>query len=314
MLSKIPMIIDADTGIDDALAILYALKSPEIDLIGITTVFGNTSVEQATDNTLRLLKLAGADVPVAMGAAKPLARPWPGTVAEVHGENGIGDAQLAPSDQQPLGESAAEFLVRKANELAGELVIVPVGRMTNLAEALRLDPELPRKVKQVVIMGGNVYAPGNITPTSEANFFGDPESADLVMQSGLPIIMVGLDVTMKTIFNQGHLDVLNRSAQPENRELVQFLNEALPFYFTFYQKVNNFVAGCAMHDPLAVMVAVNPTLVRTQTMRVQIECESTRVPGMVIADLRAKPSAGTAVQVCVEVNAEAALNQLLAVF
>ncbi|QAY65995.1 nucleoside hydrolase [Paenibacillus protaetiae] len=307
------MIIDADTGIDDALAILYAIYAKEIQLEGITTTFGNTDVEQATDNTLRLIKLCnpGYEIPVAKGAAGPLKRDYEGPVVAVHGHNGIGDAIIPKSEQQPLAMSAAEFLVSKANENPGEITLVMVGRMTNLALALQLDPSIAGKFKKVVIMGGTVLAPGNVTPVSEANLWGDPEAAAVVFESDVPLTVVGLDVTMKTRLTYEHLHLLDRQAPAEHKQLVQFLHDSLRVYFNFYRESNYFAESCPLHDPLAVLVAINPSLVQIQTFKATIDCGNGATAGMIVTDRRARASLGRDVQFCMEVDADRAVGQML---
>ncbi|WP_246469513.1 nucleoside hydrolase [Cohnella nanjingensis] len=244
------ILIDADTGIDDALAILYGLKCGKADIVGITTVFGNIPVEQATENTLRIVKLAGREgkIPVSQGASRPLARELAGFSTNVHGENGIGDVELPPSGQRAIAEPAEDFIVRAAEERRDELVIVALGRLTNLAHALRKDPSLPSKVKHVYIMGGAIRVPGNVTPVSEANIWGDPEAADLVIQSGLPVTLVGLDVTMRTLLHQSHLDALERTCSPHNREAASFVNRSMQYYFDFYRQSNAFRQCAPLHD------------------------------------------------------------------
>jgi len=310
------VIIDADTGIDDALAILYALKSPALRVEGITTVFGNVDVHQATENTLRIVRLAQApyEVPVAIGADRPLKRPPTGFSAHVHGHNGIGDAELPPSDQRPLDERADDFIIRKANELSGELVLITLGRLTNVAQALAKDPSLPRKIKQVYVMGGAVHAAGNVTPVAEANIWGDPEAAEIVFASGLDVVMIGLDVTMKTNLGIEHLDFLQRRCRPENREIVDFLRTSMAYYFEFYRQANHFVDAAPMHDPLTVLAAEQPGLVTNRTMLVTVECESALCAGMTVADLRPSPSVGSPIQVSIDVDAKTAVGKLLSVF
>ncbi|NIK76521.1 purine nucleosidase [Paenibacillus castaneae] len=310
------IVMDCDTGIDDSLAIIYALKTPGVKVEGISTVFGNASVEQATENTLRIVKLANAgyDVPVVEGAAKPLIGEWSGPVSHVHGDNGIGNVDLPASDQLPLNETAADFIIRKANELDGELILVTTGRLTNLALALQKDAELPRKIKRVVIMGGTVHAPGNVTPVCEANFRGDPEAVSMVFASGLNITMVGLDVTMKTRLTQNHLDMLDRYCSEASRHVVDYIQNALQYYFQFYQSVDNFIGMCPLHDPLTIMVAVDPSLVRMQTVHASIETEGELCAGMVVADFRTKPSEGKEISVCMEVDSERAVNKLVSAF
>ncbi|WP_339209161.1 nucleoside hydrolase [Paenibacillus sp. FSL K6-3182] len=311
------MLLDVDTGIDDALAILYALLSPEIKVEGITTGFGNIDVEQATENTLRVIQVAncGYEVPVAKGASGPLKRVFPGAVAHIHGHNGIGDAELPPTHQKPLvGISAAEFIVQKVNESPGELILVTVGRQTNLALALQLDPSIVTKFKKVVIMGGTVFAPGNITPVSEANLYGDPEAAALVFESELPITIVGLDVTQKTRLTKTHMEQLSREIADDKHEILDFLNVALERYFEFYAFSNHFDGECAMHDPLAVIVAINPSLVKIETMNAVIDCGEGLTAGMIITDRRVRSVVGRPVDFCLEVEQERAISQLLSVF
>ncbi|MBB3110792.1 purine nucleosidase [Paenibacillus phyllosphaerae] len=310
------IIIDADTGIDDALAILYALRAPNVHIEGITTVFGNTNVQQAADNTLRLLALAnpGYEIPVAIGASKALVRE-PGTfAAHVHGENGIGEVQLAPSAQQVISEPAPEFIVRLANENPGEIILVTLGRLTNLALALQIDPALTGKLKNVVCMGGTIFEPGNISPVAEANIWGDPEAADQVFTSGIPITMVGLDVTLKTRITEEHLSYLKRFGREENQPLIAFMEESLLFYFNFYRSVNFYLGSAPLHDPLALMVALQPDLVTTRRMKVRVEHQSPLTQGMVVADLRPQPAVGTEIEVAVDVDPERAIGAFLSVF
>jgi inosine-uridine nucleoside N-ribohydrolase len=310
------MIIDADTGIDDALAILYAVRSPRIRLEGITACFGNIGTVQAAENTLRLLELAqpGHSIPVAVGAHKPLVRPLGEYSVHVHGANGIGGVELPPAPQRPIDEPGPEFLVRMANENPGELTLVTMGRLTNLALALELDPSIKDKLKSVVVMGGTVFAPGNVTPVAEANLWGDPEAADKVFTSGLPVVMVGLDVTLKTRITREHLELLERVAGEKQQPVVRFMKKTLQHYFEFYRRTNFFIDSAPLHDPLAVLVAVHPELVTYRRMKVRVECESSLSAGMVVADLRAIPRVGSEIEVCTEVQAERAVGQFLSVF
>ncbi|MCL6457428.1 MAG: nucleoside hydrolase [Gorillibacterium sp.] len=310
------IILDADTGIDDALAILYAIYCPIIQLEGIMVGFGNTSMEQAADNTLRLLALAKPkqEIPVILGATKPLVRPRGEYTVHVHGENGIGNIELPTTSQQPTTEAAAEFIVRMANENPGELTVVTMGRLTNMAHALELDPNLTTKLKRVVVMGGAVHVPGNVTPVAEANLWGDPEAADLVFTSGVPVTLVGLDVTLKTRITQQQLDILTRVVRPEHKQVAEFMQSAMRHYFNFYRQTNYFLDAAPLHDPLALMVAVHPELVTYQKMKVRVECESSLCAGMVVADLRPIPKVGSEIEVCIDVHAEHAVGQFLSVF
>ncbi|WP_308640101.1 nucleoside hydrolase [Paenibacillus silvisoli] len=310
------LLIDADTGIDDALAILYAIKSGKADILGITTTFGNIPVEQATENTLRVLKLAGVEneIPVSQGAPQPLVRTVKVFPTFVHGVNGIGDVELPRSYQLPVSEAADDFIVRTAGEHEGELVIVALGRLTNIAHALKKDPELPAKIKHLYVMGGAVHVAGNVTPTSEANIWGDPEAADFVIQSGIPMTLVGLDVTLNTLLRQSHLDMLQQSCSAENQEIVSFLNRSMAYYFNFYRQSDALHQCAPMHDPLAVLVAIEPGIVQTQQMNLRVECRGEHTLGMTVADLRRKPTVGSPVQVCVDVDGDRAIDLMLDVF
>jgi purine nucleosidase len=315
-MSKTRIIIDADTGIDDALAILYALRAPNVIVEGITTVFGNIEVEKAADNSLRLIELAkpGYEIPVAIGASKALVREHSGYATHVHGENGIGNVEIAPSKQRPISETASEFIIRMANENPGEIVLVTLGHLTNLSLALDMDPGLKNTLKKVVVMGGTIFHPGNRTPVAEANIAGDPEAADHVFTSGLSIMMVGLDVTLKTRITQEHIDLLNRFGREENKEIISFMEQSLTHYFNFYREANFLINSAPLHDPLALMVALQPDLVTYKEMNVRVEHKGEFTSGMVVADLRAQPKVGQPIQVAIDVDAERAVGTFLSVF
>ncbi|UQZ36007.1 nucleoside hydrolase [Paenibacillus sp. PK3_47] len=310
------MIIDCDTGIDDALAILYALKAPNVIVEGITTVFGNIDVGQASENTLRLLALAnpGYEIPVAVGASKALVRETLGFSAHVHGENGIGGAELPPSAQRLVEEPAPDFIVRLANENPGEMVLVTLGRLTNLSLALDIDPQLKDKFKKVVVMGGTIFKPGNVAPVAEANLWGDPEAADRVFTSGLPVQMVGLDVTLQTRITSEHLGLLKQFGREENKDIIDFMEQSLQFYFKFYREANYYINSAPLHDPLALMAALRPDLLTWRQMKVRVEHQGQFTSGMVVADLRAQPKVGEFIEVAVDVEAEKAVGVFLSAF
>lgn len=312
----IKILIDADTGIDDSIAILYALKNPEIRVMGICTGFGNTSTEQAAENSLRLIQLAqpGYDVPVVMGALNPIKRSWDGPVCHVHGDNGIGNAEIPPSKQKVLEEDFRDFIYRTAKECDGELVLVTLGRLTNTALTLEKYPDLPRKVKKLVMMGGTVYAPGNVSPCVEANISGDPEAADMVFMSGFDITMVGLDVTTKTRLTMNHIIKLEGYCLKENREIVKYMHTALDFYMNFYRLQDGYIENCPVHDPLAVLVALHPELVRTQRMKARVECGGNYCCGMVVTDLRRHSFDANYIDICLDVDSDKAVDELLSVF
>lgn len=310
------ILIDADTGIDDSIAILYALKNPEVRVVGVTTGCGNTDAAQAAENTIRLIKLAnpGYSVPVAVGGDCPLVGEWEGPVPHIHGKNGIGDVELPASVQKPETEKAEDFIIRMAKEHAGELVLIGLGRLTNVALALQKEPELPKLVKRMAIMGGTYHAPGNVSPVVEANIYGDPEAADQVFLAGFDLTMVGLDVTLKTRLSMQQIAVLEKYAAPENKGIVEYLKGAMALYMNFNRQQNFCLDHCPVHDPLAVLVAVEPSLVRVRRMKARVECGGTYCRGMVVADLRERPFDGEYVNICEEVDGTRAVEMLLSAF
>ncbi|WP_053368124.1 nucleoside hydrolase [Bacillus sp. FJAT-27245] len=305
------VILDIDTGIDDALAIVYLLKHPDVEVKGLTTGFGNVSVEQATKNTLQIAELAGRpDVPVFAGASKPLLKTWNGPVVHVHGENGIGNVSLPDPKAKAQEERASDFIVRAVNEDPGEISVITVGRLTNLAEALAKDPSLPKKVKKVVIMGGAVTVPGNVTPVSEANIAGDPEAANMVFEAGFPLTMVGLDVTMQTQITAGDMAWLVSQKDGSNAELIDALDEMVRFRLDAYKKMDG-IDGSPLHDPLAVAVTLHPDIVKTTPMLVAIETKGELSSGATIADLRGSEKPYYNVDVCLEVDAKRFIKEFV---
>ncbi|WP_426766149.1 nucleoside hydrolase [Pseudarthrobacter sp. 1G09] len=247
-----PIYLDCDTGIDDALALAYLLASPLASVVGIGTVSGNVSAAVGARNTLDLLDLAGAaDVPVALGAHDPLAGSFHGGAPWVHGSNGVGEVELPASGASLAAESAAEMLVRLARLYPGELRVAAIGPLTNLAQALRLEPLLPSLVESVTVMGGAALAPGNITPVAAANIWHDPEAAALVLAADWDVTLVPLDVTMASVLEETHRQSLLASSAPVPRAL----GETLGYYFRFYEGI--YGRPCStMHDPLAAALAV----------------------------------------------------------
>ncbi|WP_082097055.1 nucleoside hydrolase [Paenibacillus wulumuqiensis] len=263
------VILDVDTGIDDSLALAYAAHSPELELLGITTVFGNISVEEATRNTLVVLEQLDQEIPVYPGEAKPLSRDYTKPFARhIHGEDGIGNQYRQPAPRQPEQMEAAEFIVQQIQQNPGQVTVIAVGPLTNIARAIQQQPEIVGQIGRLVVMGGAVTVPGNVTPFAEANIYSDPDAAALVLGSGMPITLVGLDVTMRTLLTADHLEEWRRT----NSELALFLANMTDFYMEAYKGVVKSGRGCALHDPLAVGVAIDPSFVRTASYAVQVEC------------------------------------------
>ncbi len=283
-----PLILDVDTGVDDALALLYAVASPEVELIGATCVMGNISVEQATENTLAVLEAAGrGEVEVAQGAARPLARdhvPFP----VVHGERGLGRADPPQATASPSSRTGVELLVETARARPGEVLLVATGPLTNVALALREEPGLPELLGGFALMGGAFARGGNVTPAAEANIWVDPlASAEVftafsgVDEEKLPIC-VGLDVTEKAIMRRPDLDAV--CAPAPDSPLGQLIEGATSFYMDFYASVVG-EDGCRLHDPLAVAIAIDESLAQLVTTRVEVETEGRWTMGETVADL-----------------------------
>jgi len=250
------IIIDTDPGVDDAQAIAFALAHPSLSLLGLTTVFGNASIERTTENALQILQQFGHDqVPVAKGAAQPISQARLAAPDFVHGEDGLGNLHLTAPTLSAVTESAAEFIIRQANEQPGEITLIAIGPLTNIAQAVMLDPSLPSKVKELVIMGGTVAHPGNVTPLAEANFINDPHAADVVCAYDWPLTIIGLDVTLQVMLRDEHLAQLRDQAATTGKLIWDSSRFYVDFYTTATAKEGdtNAPRQCAMHDASAVV-------------------------------------------------------------
>ncbi|MER6990494.1 nucleoside hydrolase [Saccharopolyspora hirsuta] len=304
MASEETLIVDCDTGIDDALALLYLLGAPDVEIGAVTTVFGNTDADTAALNTLRVLELAGRpDIPVAVGARSN----WRGgshLASYVHGDDGLGNTNLPAPTAAPSSEPAAELIVRLARQNPGTVHLLAVGPLTNLATALLLEPELPRLVKHVTIMGGALRHPGNVTPAAEANIHNDPEAARIVLQAGWPVTLVPLDATMTEVITEDHQRRLAATGSP----VATFTASILDQYFDFYENTVFGERKAACHDPLAAAIAVGdvePLL--APVVAVDVDTEDGPGRGATVADLRGQyrnfpPQEGATVRVVLETD------------
>ncbi|MNJ35913.1 Pyrimidine-specific ribonucleoside hydrolase RihA [compost metagenome] len=295
--------MDVDTGIDDALAIAYAVHSPELELIALTTCFGNITVEEATRNTLFMLEKLGKSVPVYEGAGAPLFGKLKKRYARhIHGEDGLGNALRGEPQGQKSDLAASDYIIRQVKERPHEMTIIAVGPLTNLALAIEKAPEIVPLIGEVVVMGGAVTVPGNITPYGEANIVADPDAAAIVFASGVRLKLVGLDVTLQTLLASAHLQTWRNSG----RELGQLLAEMTEFYIGAYEARYPGIGGCGLHDPLAVGVAIDPSLVSSELMRVTVVTEG-EAAGQTVGTSEDEPR----IEVCTKVDAERFLQHFL---
>lgn len=276
----LPMVLDVDTGIDDALALLMALRSPELKVIGVTCVAGNVTLDQVLRNTLGVLAVAAAQgVPVAAGASQPLVRRLT-TATFFHGRDGIGGVALPQPTTEPVDEPAASFLCRLAREYAGRLNLVAVGPLTNVALACRLDPGFIGRLNRLVVMGGAATVAGNVTPAAEANFFNDPEAAQAVFSAGAAadkLTMVGLDVTLRALFDARRYALSWDAVAVRHDPVAQLAREVLGVYLQADLAAG--LAGSPLHDPLAVAALAQPSLVTCRPLHVEIETQGRLTAG-----------------------------------
>ncbi|WP_432974053.1 nucleoside hydrolase [Dactylosporangium sp. CA-233914] len=298
------MILDCDTGVDDTMAIMYAALHPDIELLGVGSVWGNVDVPTATRNTIHTLELVGAGhVPVAQGAAGPLLRTPNYFGYHVHGDDGQGNAY----DHAPVGPAApttaAQQIVEIVRANPGEVWLVPVGPLTNIATALALAPELPELVAGVSIMGGAALAPGNTSPAAEANIAHDPEAAAAVFRAPWPIIMVGLDVTMKVLITPERRAVLDAGGPT-----AQYMSRIMQFYGEFFEKTTFGTWAATMHDTLAVAAAAGTLKIRSApNVNVEVDCSGGPSRGATVCDMRGiyagfPPQPGAHCQVLLDVD------------
>ena len=292
------ILIDCDPGHDDAIAILLALASPEVELVGVTTVSGNQTLEKTTANAIRVLELAGrADVPVAAGADRPLVRDR-FVAAYVHGETGLDGPQLAPPQAEPVAQHAAEFL---AERVAGA-TLVPIGPLTNVALMLALHPEA--RPDRIVLMGGAI-AEGNVTPAAEFNIWADPEAARRVFESGIDVTMIGLDVTHKALMTRQHAETLRAAGK-----VGRFVAELYDFFSGFHSRTYG-SEDSPIHDAVAVAHVLRDDLVETKHVRVDVDCSWELGRGRTYVDLYGRTGKDPNTHVGVDVDSDRFFELLL---
>ncbi len=339
-MTSVPLILDVDTGIDDSLALLYAAATPEAELVAVTCVGGNVDAHQVESNTRSVLELAGrTDVEVALGRDRPLVRPIE-TTPETHGPQGLGHAELPPPSR-PLSERhGVDVIIDEARRRPGEITLVTLGPLTNLALALLREPALPQLLKGWVLMGGAYRHPGNTAPTTEWNIHCDPDAAKIAFHEWgtsaathghARAVALGLDVTEQAKVLPDHIVALARAAGSEpddslalargedpmqatrsvaSRPIVRYVADALRFYMEFHAHYDGFY-GAFIHDPLAVAAALDPSLIRTQAVTVDVELGGTLTTGTTVADWRGVWGRPPNVDVAIEADAAEFLRRFV---
>ncbi len=297
-----PVLIDCDPGHDDAIALLLALASPELELLGVTTVYGNQTLEKTTANTLRVLDLAGrGDVPVAAGADRPLVRELT-VAAHVHGESGLDGPTLPPPVHRAIAQPAVDFMVEQIVSSPRPVTLVPTGPLTNVAELL--DRDVSANVERIVLMGGSI-AEGNMTPAAEFNIWADPEAAARVFASGLDVTMIGLDVTHRAVTTPAHEERLRAAGT-----VGAFVADLIDFFSVYHRETYGW-DGAPIHDAVAVAHVLRNDLVTTVRRNVEVELESDLCRGRTVVDLWNRTDRPPNAHVGVELDADAFFDLLV---
>lgn len=273
------VLLDTDPGIDDALAILLALASPEIDLAALSVVHGNCTLAEGVVNALAVLKLGGAPyLPVAVGCDRPLLRPL-FTAHDTHGVTGLGYAKLPPGPAEPVGEHAVDLLIRELMAAPGEVSLVAVGPLTNVALALRKEPRIASAMRELIFMGGALRVDGNTTPLAEFNVYADPHAVQIVLDSGVPLTVIPWDITREVRLTHAHVERLLARGGP----IAQFIADATRFYIEFHQSHFGY-ASCSINDPAALALVWWPELAQTRSLNIMVELTSELSVGKTVGD------------------------------
>ena len=273
------ILIDTDPGIDDSLAILLTLASPELTLEGLSTVHGNCTVDQATNNALSILELARAGhIPVSKGCVLPLVQPSL-LAPETHGDTGLGYAKLPESQSRPIGQHGSDFLIEKIMSNPGEITLVALAPLTNVALAIRQEPRVAGALRELIIMGGAIRHEGNTTALAEFNTYVDPHAAHIVFHAGIPTTLVPLDVTYQCVLTAQDVERLQKTHSP----IPQFIKDATRFYMEFHDEYQD-VQGCVINDPLALALTFAPELCDYQELPVDVDISGGVSMGKTFAD------------------------------
>lgn len=303
------IIIDTDPGVDDAMAILLAIQAPELELLGLTTIFGNVATPLATQNALRILDVAGKpNLAVYQGAMVPLVIPPSMPPDFVHGRDGLGNTNPPPPLTRPRSQPAAQFIVETVMAHPKEVTLIALAPLTNLALALLLEPDIAQNIADVVIMGGAIAVNGNLNPAAEANIFHDPHAADIVMKAAWPRTMIGLDVTDRVILSDADLTHFDKVGTRTGRFIYNISRFYRDYYFNTYNTL-----GIKLHDPAVIAYAIDPTMFSGEKGAVRVATEGLAL-GQTLMDRRprwALPNPWTGIPetyVCFDVNRQRCIN------
>jgi len=295
---KIPVIIDCDPGHDDAIALIMAFGSDNLEIKGVTTCAGNQTPDKTLNNALRVLSFINANITVAQGALVPIIRKLM-TSPEVHGETGLDGPELPPPTLKPSQLNADQLIMKILNESEEKITLIPTGPLTNIGILLSSHPEAKDKIEKIVLMGGAAKG-GNWTPGAEFNILVDPEAADIVFKSGIPIVMCGLDVTHKAMIYKNETEKF-RSIGNKTGKLVA---ELLDFFDIFHRKEGFGFAGAPLHDPCAVAYAIDPTIFTTKDYFVEIETSGEQTLGATVVDFKNRYGKPKNVKVVMDLDRE----------
>ena len=299
-----PILLDCDPGHDDAIALLLALASPEVELLGITTVAGNQTLDKTTANALKILEFVGrTETPVAAGAARPLVRE-PYVAAYVHGETGMDGPDLPPPRTAPVAQHAIDFLAGRLLDSERPVTLVPTGPLTNIGLLLVRYPEVTERIERIVLMGGAI-AEGNVTPAAEFNIWADPDAASRVFTSGLDVTMIGLDVTHKALFRRADAERLAATGR-----VGTLVSELFGFYQQFHSEQYGW-DGSPVHDAVAVAHVVRPGLVQTADRGVVVDCGGELSRGRTYVDLWGRAGWEPNAHVAVDIDAQGFVDFLV---
>ena len=289
------VIIDCDPGHDDMMAIMLASASDQIDLLGVTTVAGNQTGDKTFENALKILTLINEELPIARGADKPLLRELV-TAPRFHGQSGLDGAELPEPGIKALEIDAVDFIINMLEESLEKIVLVPTGPLTNIAMVLLKNPEIKHKIERIVLMGGGMHD-SNVTPAAEFNIYVDPEAAKIVFKSGIPITMVGLDVTNRALMSFEEIDGIIA----DNGAISSKVGPLLKFFANANKKIFD-LNGAPIHDALAVAAVIDPTVIETKFLNVQVEVSSDLTRGATVVDIYGATDRNPNIDVALEVD------------